>query len=378
MHSARSKRARPAKACLPRASPWQAIAGGSVQRRACCSSLIRQEYACTGRYPELLHSQSSPPFVNGPRKVVQGLRRKTRVAAPVPRQRGIYQCPLDPSFKQLQQPLFLHLNFPKYWSYEWGELRDMKDTYLYLLTWSALIAGCSNHEHRSLNEFNPIVISRNGPELIQYWEFPDGHYLWEDGTGEASDLMAYRDSLITLLGDRTFSGSVQREGNLDAHYFNTNELLNGDQKNAALVHNGTLGHLRRINFTEAQLLNYQLTRYPLLGHPTEFVAYIEVHEEEELVRVYFCSSDEPWPPKHHVVFSAIEKDLGHGWKLKYALHNHYEPDTNNYVGILAPSMSDVQMFKMMKEEYALETALITNGFHTVAIENDDFHRFESY
>ncbi len=51
---------------------------------------------------------------------------------------------------------------------------------------------------------------------------------------------------------------------------------------------------------------------------------------------------------------------------------------NNCIGILAPSLADAQYYKMLKERFKLERALITNGFNTVEIENKDFEKFESH
>jgi hypothetical protein len=254
----------------------------------------------------------------------------------------------------------------------------MKSGYPKLLALCALFVSCNKKNEIDLTKLDPIVISNSGTEIMQYWEFNNEEDLWNKHPEELPEIGLYKDSLVQNLGYEKYKDAVQREGKIDAHYSESLNVLNGDQKNSDLVHTGSFGTLREINFLEAQLLNYQLGRYPLFSHPTEFVAYIVINDTENMVRVYFCSSDKPWPPKHHIVFSSIEKDLTQGWKLKYALHNHYEPGNNNYVGILAPSMTDVQMFKMLNEDYKLEAALITNGFNTVVIENAEFEEFESY
>jgi hypothetical protein len=74
---------------------------------------------------------------------------------------------------------------------------------------------------------------------------------------------------------------------------------------------------------------------------------------------------------------SIKKDLKQGWNLKYHLHNHYEPKSNNFVGILAPSLADAQFYVFLSEDYKLENALITNGFHTVEIKSQEFSKFKS-
>ena len=44
------------------------------------------------------------------------------------------------------------------------------------------------------------------------------------------------------------------------------------------------------------------------------------------------------------------------------------------MGILAPSMTDAQYYMFLSEEYKLEESLITNGFHTVEIKRNEFHK----
>ena len=60
------------------------------------------------------------------------------------------------------------------------------------------------------------------------------------------------------------------------------------------------------------------------------------------------------------------------------MHNHYEDKETNYIGILAPSLADAQYYKMLSERFNISTALITNGFHTVEIDENQFDQFESH
>ncbi len=74
----------------------------------------------------------------------------------------------------------------------------------------------------------------------------------------------------------------------------------------------------------------------------------------------------------------LDADIEKGWRLKFHLHNHYEGPSNEYLGILAPSLPDAQYFKMLRDEYQIEKALITNAFHTVAIDAGDLDKFRSH
>ncbi|MCB0839537.1 MAG: hypothetical protein KDD99_22860 [Bacteroidetes bacterium] len=64
--------------------------------------------------------------------------------------------------------------------------------------------------------------------------------------------------------------------------------------------------------------------------------------------------------------------------MEYCIGQYYEPSSNDYLGILAPSLADAQYFKMLQDRFNLEKALVTNGFHTVEIPSGEFDEFESH
>lgn len=98
--------------------------------------------------------------------------------------------------------------------------------------------------------------------------------------------------------------------NYQLKYENT---LDGDAFIVQLVRSAKAGRVRPINELEAQLLEYQLDRYPLLSHPTEFHGFMLIHDSIGKVRCYFGASDQPWPPKPNVILDAIENDLYNGF-----------------------------------------------------------------
>ena len=244
-----------------------------------------------------------------------------------------------------------------------------------------MLAGCASPQPMEFNPFNPenkILLKQEGKEEFVYWEMDNDERLWSTTSGNIPHLQTFRDSLELILGPDKFKETIQKEltQNLPSEKLATAE--NGDRKNALLVHTGTLGKTREMTYTESQLLNYQLGKYPLLGHPTEFHGFILINETTKKVRVYFCSSDQPWPPRPGIIIEKVEEDLQKGWELTFHLHNHYEPSSNDYLGILAPSLADAQYFKMLRDRFNLEKALITNGFHTVEIPSGEFDEFESH
>lgn len=233
-----------------------------------------------------------------------------------------------------------------------------------------------NEQHVSLKTLPPFVIKKNGAEIFQYWEFKNAPFLWDTNFVEPPALKLYKDSISKILGKDTFQLILQELAFQDIFYksFST---ANGDSINAHLIHKKAIGKIRPINYLEAQLLDYQISRYPLLSHPTEFHGFILFHDSLQLVKVYFAASDQPWPPKPGVILEAAKNDLKQGWSFKYHLHNHYEPKSKHYLGILAPSMTDAQYYLFLSEEYNLQQSLITNGFHTVEIKRNEFQKLKS-
>jgi hypothetical protein len=246
----------------------------------------------------------------------------------------------------------------------------------FIFGFNVLLIGC-NHEVQqpplSWKTLAPTVLEKNGAEVFQYWEFKNDASIWDTSMAPLQALEAYRDSMAQVLGRDTFERILQERALQDDAY-ELPHTANGDSINAALVHSKAVGKVRPINNLEAQLLDYQLGRYPLLSHPTEFHGFILLHDSLGLVRVYFAASDQPWPPKPKVILEAIQNDLNQGWTLEYHLHNHYEPKSNHWMGILAPSTADAQYYGFLLEDYGLDHALITNGFHTVELRSAEFGR----
>ncbi|MEP7197834.1 MAG: hypothetical protein ABI851_15045 [Saprospiraceae bacterium] len=257
-------------------------------------------------------------------------------------------------------------------------MKDIK-RHLIRLFFSVLIVILScdtKQQFVSLSILKPTIIEENGAEIFQYWEFNNSSLLWNTNFIDPFNLKLYKDSLNSLLGSDTTQSIIQKMSEQDILYKSVN-TQNGDSINTQLIHSKVLGKIRPINYLEAQILEYQMNRYPLLSHPTEFHGFILLNDSLNIVRVYFAASDQPWPPKPNVILSAVKNDLKTGWTFNYHLHNHYEPKANRYLGILAPSMTDAQYYLFLSEEYNLKHAIITNGFHTVEIQREEFHKLKS-
>lgn len=248
----------------------------------------------------------------------------------------------------------------------------------YTIFFFILILGCNRSERFSLTEITPVILSKNGKEIFQYWEFPNENKLWGFDIGPVENIKLYQDTVLKTLGLEHYQKAVSKQKNSTVSTNNEAINPNGDFQNFELVHNGSVGKIRKMNVLETELLNYQMGKYPLFSHPTEFHGFIAIQDSLDLIRVYFCSSDQPWPPKPQIIIADLKAESNNGWRLKYHLHNHYEPDSNNYIGILAPSMADAEYFKMLYENFKVEKTMITNGFNTVEFKNEEFNLFKSH
>ena len=243
------------------------------------------------------------------------------------------------------------------------------------------LAGCQtlNRMHTDLQTSkDKVMLKKEGPEEFFYWELKEDNSLWDLDIGNVPELFKYRDTLNLVLGTSVYKTAISKQSKQNMDTALLEQELDGDKINNLLVHSGSVGNIRKINFLESQILNYQMNRFPMFSFPTEFHVFITHNRKEEKIRVYFGASDTEWPPHPTIILDELKMDENKGWKLKYHLHNHYCKKEENYVGILAPSLADAQYYKMLKEKFRLEIALITNGFHTVQIKNEDFEKFESH
>jgi hypothetical protein len=246
----------------------------------------------------------------------------------------------------------------------------------YWITFIVFLIGCAEEESISLTKLQPTVLQQDGSEQFQYWEVENKDFWREQRLGDVPAISEYKDSLAYELGDSVLEATIRQRK--EKQSLPNDDEIPADLSNKELVKLGYVGEIREVNYLEAQVLNYQLDRFPLLGHPTEFHGFIAKNDSLNRIRIYFGASDQPWPPKPDVIISHLENALQNGWRLTHHLHNHYEPQSNNYLGIMAPSLADAHYYKAMKERFDLSKALITNGFTTVELDSATFSMFNSH
>jgi len=257
----------------------------------------------------------------------------------------------------------------------------MKKLVASIILLAVLIQSCKilkQQQFKSVEWTEKVMLKKEGQEEFFYWELKDENILWKSKLGKVKEINKYKDSLMLALGIEKYELAIEKESAQNLEKSSIENDKDKDEINALLIHTGSIGKIRKINYLESEILNYQINRFPMFSHPTEFHGFIMKNEKEGKIRVYFGSSDTEWPPKPGVIIDELEKETNNGWKLIGHLHNHFCKKDEDYVGILAPSLADAQYYKWLKADFKLEKALITNGFHTVEIESKDFEKFESH
>ena len=137
---------------------------------------------------------------------------------------------------------------------------------------------------------------------------------------------------------------------------------------------------------EALLWREADRRWPMLTHPTEFGAFVLARDGA--LRVYLAVADFVGQKMRSEVTDSIRADVEAGWRLELHLHNHpflfdREPgdrlwtrpeNVDDVGGALAPSTTDVQFWRSMRDDHGLRAGAVTNGFDTARYGADEFDR----
>lgn len=212
----------------------------------------------------------------------------------------------------------------------------------------------------------PAVLSQAGDTLIQSWTFEVGQLPERVDPAHLPALSAFLDTVRSRVGALDARAQLRRQ---IAYYASRPDSdSQGEAANGRLVLGSSAGTLRPISCLEALLVDFQAAQYPMASHPTEFHAVVMERAEagREMVRVYFAASSAPWPPKANLLFDRAAADLREGWRAVAHLHNHpFEfASGGDIAGANAPSMTDVQFWRYLRDSLGIESARVTNGFAT--------------
>jgi hypothetical protein len=239
----------------------------------------------------------------------------------------------------------------------------------------AVAAACAAHRGRSPLPaartdgcrwpVAPVVLRQAGDTLIQSWTFEASQLPERVTPASLPALSAFLDTVRSRVGVLDARALLTRQV---AYYASRPDSdSQGEAANGRMVLGGSAGTLRPIACLEALLVDFQAARFPMASHPTEFHAVLMERSEGQrrMVRVYFAASSAPWPPKAELLFEHVAADRRDGWRAVAHLHNHpFLFASGDIAGANAPSLTDVQFWRHLRESIGVESARVTNGFAT--------------
>jgi hypothetical protein len=238
----------------------------------------------------------------------------------------------------------------------------------------------------------PEVIPVGNPkpgELNEFFDLPDTPAWWASAPMDA-ERERYRTALVARLGEEGLKQRALLERQ-NAHP-SSREVKSGKREadNSDRVLEGSAGKPGPASCLEWRLFQRQASRYPMLEHPTEFGAYIL--RGHGRLRVYLSGMGSVGGQLRHQVRDRVVADVANGFEPVAHLHNHpfmfdRKPGDRMYTteltkdelgGALAPSLTDVQAYRMMREHFGLKGAWLTNGLDSIHYTSEDFDRLNAW
>ncbi|MDI3285986.1 hypothetical protein [Polyangium sp. 15x6] len=218
-------------------------------------------------------------------------------------------------------------------------------------------------------------------EVHEVFDLPDEPVLWAPAPRDP-ERDQYHAALLAKVGSE--AGLSQRALLERARQVMTGTSGYREIDNVNVILDGKAGSVSPIDCLEWRLFQRQARRYPMVEHPTEFGAYIL--RGNGRVRVYFSGADRVGGKLRGEVKERVLADLGRGFQPVAHLHNHpflfdripgdrmwtTEETKNNYEGGVAPSLTDVQAYRAMREHFGLQGAWVTNGLDTAHFTGAEF------
>jgi hypothetical protein len=223
------------------------------------------------------------------------------------------------------------------------------------------------------------VLRQAADTIYQSWTFEAALLPAEVMLSRLPALSAYLDTVRARVGPLDARAQLDRQV---AYYAaRPDSDSQGEAANGRLVLAGAVGALRPIDCLEALLVDYQAARFPMASHPTEFHAVVMERGDAggRQVRVYFAASSAPWPPRATLLLDHAEADRRDGWRAVAHLHNHpfLFASAGDIAGANAPSLTDVQFWRHLRDSLGVESARVTNGFATFQAPAAAFNRLHA-
>jgi len=218
-------------------------------------------------------------------------------------------------------------------------------------------------------------------ELHEVFDLPDELSLWAPAPADP-ERDRYRVGLFAKVGSEeglSYRALLERARTVMTGTPGYREI-----ENVNVILDGKAGAVSPISCLEWRLFQRQARRYPMIEHPTEFGAYIL--RGDGRVHVYYSGADRVGGKLRGEVKERVVADITRGFVPVAHLHNHpflfdrkpgdrmwtTEETKNNYEGALAPSLTDVNAYRGMREDFGLQGAWVTNGLETAHFKAADF------
>ena len=244
---------------------------------------------------------------------------------------------------------------------------------LLLAAFVILAAACAGRSGRAASgtaecrwPVAPVVLRQTADTIYQSWTYEAGQMAGPVAPAHLPALGAFLDTVRARVGALDARALLRRQ--IAYYAARPDSASQGEAANGRLVLGGQVGTLRPIDCLEALLVEYQAARFPMASHPTEFQAVVMERSEggRRRVRVYFAGSGAPWPPRATLLLERVAADRAQGWRAVAHLHNHpfLFSSEGDIAGANAPSLTDVQFWRHLRESVGVESARVTNGFAT--------------
>jgi hypothetical protein len=224
-----------------------------------------------------------------------------------------------------------------------------------------------------------VVLRQAADTVYQSWTFQAGELPAEPALARLPALSAFLDTVRARVGPLDARAQLARQ--IAYYAARPDSDSQGEAENGRLVLAGAVGALRPASCMEALLVDYQAARFPMAGHPTEFHAVVMERGDgaSRDVRVYFAASGAPWPPRANLLLERVAADRGEGWRAVAHLHNHpfLFAGEGDVAGANAPSLTDVQFWRHLRDDLGIESARVTNGFATFDAPASSFDRLRA-
>jgi hypothetical protein len=227
-------------------------------------------------------------------------------------------------------------------------------------------------------------------ELNEAFELPDSPEWWGPAPMD-DERERYRAALVSRLGgEQGVEPRALLERQRAIHAAMVGKEGAREVENIDPLLQGKVGALGPVSCLEWRLFQRQARRFPMIEHPTEFGAY--VLRGHGRIRVYLSGADWVGGKLRQEVKGRVVADVARGFAPVAHLHNHpflfdrkpgdrmwtTEDSVNDVAGAVAPSLTDVQAWRRLREHFGLQGAWVTNGLDTARYTAEDFDRLSAW